>query len=135
MRFGVILYSKTVASLGTVAFATHNVCMNIQALSFMIGQGFAVSSTSLVGQSLGKKRTDMAHHYGKVSQQIGIGFSLVLALIFFVIGGPIVSLYSNEPEVIEQGTRILMFLALIQDRKSTRLNSSHITRSRMPSSA
>ena len=33
MRFGVILYSKTVASLGTVAFATHNVCMNIQSLS------------------------------------------------------------------------------------------------------
>lgn len=119
MRFGVILYSKTVASLGTVAFATHNVCMNIQSLSFMIGQGFAVSSTSLVGQSLGKKRTDMAHHYGKVSQQIGIGFSLVLAFVFFVIGGPIVSLYSSEPEVIEQGTRILMFLALIQPFQAT----------------
>ncbi|MSA71974.1 MATE family efflux transporter [Holdemania massiliensis] len=119
MRFGVILYSKTVASLGTVAFATHNICMNIQALSFMIGQGFAVSSTSLVGQSLGKKRTDMAHHYGKVSQQIGIGFSLILALIFFVIGGPIVALYSNEAEVIEQGTRILMFLALIQPFQAT----------------
>lgn len=61
----------------------------------------------------------MAHHYGKVSQQIGIGFSLVLAFVFFVIGGPIVSLYSSEPEVIEQGTRILMFLALIQPFQAT----------------
>ena len=43
----------------------------------------------------------------------------MLALIFFVIGGPIVSLYSNEPEVIEQGTRILMFLALIQPFQAT----------------
>lgn len=54
MRFGVIFYTRTVASLGSVEFATHNIAMNIQSMSFMIGQGFAVSSTSLVGQSLGK---------------------------------------------------------------------------------
>ena len=55
MRAGMIIYAKTVASLGTVAYAIHNICMNIQALSFMNGQAFAVSATSLVGQSLGKK--------------------------------------------------------------------------------
>lgn len=112
MRVGVIIYSKTVASLGTVAFATHNVCMNIQAMSFMIGQGFAVSATSLVGQSLGKKRADMANSYGKATERIGIIISLGLAVIFFVWGKPIVALYSNEAEVIEFGARILMFLAL-----------------------
>ena len=37
MRAGIIIYAKTVASLGTVAYATHQVCMNIQALSFMTG--------------------------------------------------------------------------------------------------
>lgn len=60
MRAGMIIYAKTVASLGTVAYATHQVCMNIQALSFMSGQAFAVSATSMVGQSLGRKRPDMA---------------------------------------------------------------------------
>ena len=35
MRAGMITYSKTVASLGTVLFATHQVCINIQSLSFM----------------------------------------------------------------------------------------------------
>lgn len=55
MRVGFIAFAKTVASLGTLAFAVHNVCMNIRALSFMNGQAFAVSATSLVGQSLGKK--------------------------------------------------------------------------------
>lgn len=114
MRFGVIIYSKTVASLGTVAFATHNVCMNIQAMSFMIGQGFAVSATSLVGQSLGKKRADMAHHYGKTTQRLGMIVSVGLGLIFFILGEPIVSLYSNEAIVIHQGAKILMFVALIQ---------------------
>ena len=35
MRAGVVVFIRTVASLGTIAFATHNIAMNIQALSFM----------------------------------------------------------------------------------------------------
>ena len=42
MRIGIITYVKTVASLGTVAFATHQICMNIQAMSFMNGQAFSI---------------------------------------------------------------------------------------------
>ena len=38
MRIGIIIYAKTVASLGTVLLAAHQVCMNIQALTFMNGQ-------------------------------------------------------------------------------------------------
>ena len=63
MRAGIIIFSKAVAGLGTSAYATHQVCMNIHALSFMTGQAFAVSATSLVGQSLGKRREDMAQAY------------------------------------------------------------------------
>ena len=61
MRIGSMIFSKAVASLGTVEFAAHQVCMNIQSLTMMNGQVFSFSSTSLTGQSLGKKRPDMAH--------------------------------------------------------------------------
>lgn len=114
MRAGNIIYAKTVASLGTLAFATHNVCMNIQAMSFMIGQAFAVSATSLVGQSLGKKRADMANHYGKATQKVGIIVSILLGIIFFLFGENIVMLYNDEPEIIAFGGKILMFLAFVQ---------------------
>ena len=119
MRTGVIIYSKTVASLGTVAFATHQVCMNIQALSFMTGQAFAVSATSLVGQSLGKKRPDMAQAYTSRTRRIGMSVAIMLALIFFFFGKIIVSLYSDEPEVIIQGAKILMFVAFTQPFQSS----------------
>ena len=114
MRTGVILFTKTVASLGTVAFATHQVCMNIQAMSFMTGHAFAVSATSLVGQSLGKKRPDMAQAYTSRTRRIGMSVAIMLALIFFFFGKIIVSLYSDEPEVITQGAKILMFVAFTQ---------------------
>lgn len=114
MRTGMIIYAKTVAGLGTVAYATHQVCMNIQALSFMLGQAFAVSATSLVGQSLGKVRSDMAEAYSNRTSRIGYACAFLLTVVFFLFGRQIVELYSDEAEVIETGTVILRYVALLQ---------------------
>ena len=119
MRVGVIIYVRTVATLGTVAYATHQVCMNIQAMSFMNGQAFGVAATSLLGQSLGKGRPDMAQAYSRRTRRVGMMVSMVLALVFSFFGGAIVSLYSDDPSVISQGAKILMFVALIQPFQSS----------------
>lgn len=55
MRVGLIIYSKTVAGLGTLAYAIHQVCMNIQSLSFMNGQAFAVSAHLADGAEPGQE--------------------------------------------------------------------------------
>ena len=74
MRTGMIIYNKTVASLGTVAFATHNVSMNIQAMSFMNGQAFSVSATSW-GAEPGQKRADMANAYASRTRRVAMTVS------------------------------------------------------------
>lgn len=119
MRAGMIIYSRTVASLGTVAFATHQVCMNITALSFMNGQAFSVSATSLMGQSLGKKRPDMAQAYSRRTRRMGMIISLGLGFIFFFFGESIISLYSDDVNVIAQGAQILKIVAFIQPLQSS----------------
>jgi putative MATE family efflux protein len=119
MRIGMIMYVKTVATLGTVAYATHQICMNIQAMSFMNGQAFAVSGTSLVGQSLGKRRPDMAQAYSSRTRRVGMLVSIVLGMVFFFLGRPIVSLYTKEAEVIAQGAKILKLVALVQPLQSS----------------
>jgi len=121
MRAGMIAYSKTVASLGTVAFATHNVCMNIQSMSFMNGQAFGVSATSLTGQSLGRRRPDMAQAYSRYTRRLGMMTSLVLALTFILFGREIVALYTDDEVVIQQGTQILKLVAIIQPFQSSQL--------------
>jgi putative MATE family efflux protein len=119
MRAGVIIYVKTIAKLGTVAYAVHQVCMNIQALSFMNGQGFAVSTTSLTGQSLGKNRPDMAHAYNHRTRILGMSVSIVLGIIFIFGGGKIVSLYNDNPDIISQGAKIMMFVGFTQPLQSS----------------
>lgn len=119
MRVGMIIYSKTVANLGTVAFATHQVCMNIQSLTFMNGNAFAVSATSLMGQSLGKKRPDMAQAYVKRTQRVGTLVSMLIAVCVFFFGGFIVSLYNDDLEIVRVGSQILKMVALIQPLQSS----------------
>ena len=119
MRIGLIIYAKAVASLGTVAFAIHQISLNIASVSFMSGQAFAVSATSLVGQSLGKKRPDFAQAYTKRTRRLGMIVSIIAASIFFFFGEHIVALYNNEPEIIARGAEILMLVALIQPFQSS----------------
>lgn len=119
MRAGMIIYSKTVASLGTVSFATHQICMNIMAMSFMNGQAFSVSATSLMGQSLGKKRPDMAQAYSRRTRRIGMIISIGLGFVFFFFGKSIMGLYSDDISVITQGAQILKIVALIQPFQSS----------------
>lgn len=114
MRVGMILFARQVAALGDVDFATHNVCMNIQSLSFNNGQAFAVSATTLVGQSLGKWRSDFAEHYSTRCRRLGLCVSLFLMLVFAFLGKYIVGLYNDTPAVLENGARIMLFVAVLQ---------------------
>ncbi len=119
MRAGMMIFAKTVASLGTVAFATHQVCMNIQALSFMTGQAFAVSSTTLVGQALGRKRRDMAQAYCSRTRNVGFIVALLLTFTFAFFGKNIVALYNNDAEIIRIGGQIMLFIAFLQPFQSS----------------
>ncbi|MBR0138891.1 MAG: MATE family efflux transporter [Firmicutes bacterium] len=114
MRAGVMIFTRTVSGLGDVAYATHQICMNINSLSFMSGQAFSNGATTLVGQSLGRGRVDMADVYVRHTRHLGLGFAVALASLFLLFGGHVVALYNETPEVIEQGRKILMAVALMQ---------------------
>lgn len=114
MRIGIIIFSKTIAGLGTVAYATHQVCMNIQALTFMNGQAFSTSATSLVSQSLGKGRPDMAMHYSKRTQKTGMMVAIVIAVFVFFCNRFVLGLYTDDATIIATGASLLQMIAFIQ---------------------
>lgn len=114
LRLGVILFTRQVTALGQPYYTTHQICMNIQTLTFMLGQAMAVSSTTLVGQSLGKRRPDMAEHYSSRCSRIGILISIALGAFFALFGKYIVALYSETAAVIEASIPIMILLGVMQ---------------------
>lgn len=111
MRIGFFVYAKIVAELGTVAFATHQICMNVINISFAFGDGLSIAASSLVGQSLGAKRTDMAIIYGKIGQRMAFVISTILFFVFIFGQRFIIELFSNDPEIISLGAIILIIIA------------------------
>ena len=114
MRVGFILFGRQVATLGQPYYATHNICMNIQSMSFMLGQAMAVSSTTLVGQSLGKRRSDLAEHYSRRCERLGLLLAVILGTFFAVCNQWLVGLYSDTPAVLAAALPVMILIGVLQ---------------------
>lgn len=113
LRIGFMTYAILMAKLGTVAFAAHQVGMHILSLSFAVGNGISIAVVSLVGQSLGEKRPDMAQVYGHLCQKLGLLFSVTMAFFYSIFGRQIYHAFSSDQRLLGYGEQIMVVLSLI----------------------
>lgn len=114
LRLGVTMFTRTVASLGSTLYAAHSVCTNIHSLSFLTGMAFSVASTTLCGQSLGKRRPDVAVLYCNYSCRLNLLVSAGMMAVFILLGEPLMRLYSQDAALIAAGMGPLLIAALMQ---------------------
>lgn len=120
-RAGILIFTRMVATLGTIAYATHQICINIMNLSFTPGQAFGTAASTLVGRSLGAQDPDLAERYIKESRAIGSVISALMGLLFFFLGPYVAMLYTDSPEVIEETSRVLKLMAFIMPFQGSQL--------------
>ena len=120
-RVGILIFAKLIASLGTVAYATHQISINILNLSFTPGQSFGIAGSTLTGRSLGAQNPDLAENYINESKNIGALIAAIMGVMFFFFGEYVIRLYTDAPEVISEGTRILKLMAFIMPFQTSQL--------------
>jgi len=120
MRVGQIVYFGFVVALGTNVFAAHQIAGNVEVFSYMIGYGFATAATILVGQQIGAGNIVEAKKYASLCAWIGIVLMTILGVFLFILGDWAGSIFTDDPEVIENiGTSLKVsgvfqpFLALL----------------------
>lgn len=111
IRVGFLVYAKMVANLGTLEFSTHQICLAILSMSFTLAEGFSIAASSLIGQSLGRKRVDEGYIYNNAGQRVCFVISTVLFIIFTLGRTFLVGLYNDDPQVLEMGANIMIILA------------------------
>jgi len=109
-----IIYTGLVAGLGTVTLAANAVTMNINSLLFMPGFGFGTAATTLVGQSIGAGKKDLAMNYGRQTAYITAVLLAIASVFMYFLVVPIVDLYSDDPEVIRLAASALRIFILFQ---------------------
>ena len=112
MRVGMLWFTTIVTGLGELAYSAHMVAMNIMQLSFTTGMAFGTAITTLVGQCLGRRRTDLAKVYVRMTQNMGYIVSVILAVCMFIFGYQLSGMYSKEAAIIVLAADMLKIIAL-----------------------
>lgn len=113
LRIGFMTFAIIVAKLGTTAFAAHQIGMNLLSISFSIGDGLSIACVALVGQSLGKKRPDLARIYGSSCQIMGFTGSFLLFLIYLFFGTNLFEMFTNEQPILDLSMTMSLLISVI----------------------
>ncbi len=113
MRFGFFTYASLVARLGTLAYATHQICMSISQIAFAFAEGLGVAATSLVGQGLGQKRPDLSMIYGKIGQRCSMAISICMSVLMLLLRRQLIGLFTDDPQIIKLGSEICIIMAAV----------------------
>jgi len=113
-RMGMLAYVRTVAALGTAAYAAHQVALSAESISFMPGFGFAVAATTLVGQGLGARDPRRAEEDGFAAFYLSAALMSVMGLGFILFAPQLMGVFTEDQQIIELGAMPLRLIGLVQ---------------------
>ncbi len=111
-RIGILLYTSIALSLGEVQYAAHQICLNIQSLTYVTGQAVSMTTASLTGQSLGRGDPARAERYNKYAFWLLFGLLVVLGGLYIAFGKYAIGLFIDDADVIAAGIPVLMLFGL-----------------------
>jgi putative MATE family efflux protein len=111
---GFLVLAVVVAKLGTDALAAQRVVGNLLGLSLLPGFGFGIAATALVGQSIGARNPDEGEAAAGIAIQWAMIWMGALGLAFIFLRGPLVSIFTSDPGVVQIGADSMIPLGLTQ---------------------
>lgn len=114
MQGGFLVVQIIIVTMGTVAMASYQIGVNINALVFFPIFGFAIANTTLVGQSLGEKNYEKAEGYAYESLKITMLLGFVMGILMVIFAEPLASIYSNDPLAIKEAVGIVRTFGILE---------------------
>lgn len=102
-----IFITAIVAPLGTVAIAANSFGITAESLCYMPGYGVSDAATTLVGQSLGAGRRDLARSFGRITIVSGMVVMGLLGAVMWWFAPEMMSFFTPDGEVVALGTMAL----------------------------
>lgn len=102
-----IVITLIVAPLGVVAIAANAFAVTAESLCYMPGFGIGDAATTLVGQSYGAKRLDLARRMGYVTVGMGMAVMTFMGGILYFAAPYVMGLLSPVTAVVDLGTEVL----------------------------
>lgn len=100
--------------LTPVALATHSIALNYASITYMVPLGVSAAAAVSVGHAVGAGDWPRARRAGWLALGLGTSFMLLAAVVFLVVPGPLISLYTRDARVLAVGPSLLWVAAAFQ---------------------
>ncbi|MBU0761786.1 MAG: MATE family efflux transporter [Candidatus Altiarchaeota archaeon] len=112
MSTGMAVFTAIVAGFGTDALAAFGVGFRLDSLAILPGIGVATAVISIVGQNIGAGKADRAMQTTLKAGAMASALMVLFGIPFYLFSTDIVSIFNQEPKVIEYGASFLRIIPL-----------------------
>lgn len=100
--------------VGTLAFASHELAITVESISFMPGFGIAVAATALVGHAVGAQDKVALQKAARGSMEFALMFMGFFALAFALMPYQIAMIFTNDRDIIAMAGLLIRIAAIEQ---------------------
>ena len=109
-----IMSTVIVAPLGIFAIAANSFAITAESLCYMPGYGIADAATTLVGQSIGARRTNLTRRFAYITVGMGMAIMGVMGAIMYVGAPQIIGIMTPVDEIRQLGVMALRIEAFAE---------------------
>jgi MATE family multidrug resistance protein len=103
-----------VGTYGAIPLAAHQVALSLAAATYMAASGIGTAASIRIGNYLGQKNYVELRTAGNVAIWLTIGFMTITSLLFVIFRNILPGLFSEDAQVIEIASGLLIFAAVFQ---------------------
>lgn len=109
-----IVMTIIVAPLGIYAIAANAFAITAEGICYMPGYGIGDASTTVVGQSIGADKKDLAHKFASTTLWLGMGVMTLMGIVMFIAAPIMMEIMTPVKEIIDLGTTALRIEAFAE---------------------
>lgn len=102
---------RILSGFGSAALAGYTIGIRIVVFAILPSWGMSNAAATMVGQNLGAKKPDRAERSVWIAGFYNMIFLGLVGVVFIAFAGPLIRLFTADPEVVPYGTDCLRFIS------------------------
>ncbi|MDX9918266.1 MAG: MATE family efflux transporter [Gudongella sp.] len=109
-----VILTKAVLTYGETAYASYQLGLQAEAISYMPAAGFSIAATAFIGQQLGANDFKQSRTYMNELWKMVVGITLLMASALVFIPGLVMRVLTDDVSMIEIGKMYLIVMGVSQ---------------------
>ena len=114
MGMAYVVFTRIVSPVGTIAVAANSFAITAESLCYMPGYGISIAATTIIGQSLGAGRKDLACRFANMTVALGMAFMAVTGALMYLFAPQMMAVLTPDERIRALGTAVLRIEAFAE---------------------